>query len=87
MTTWRSNAYHASMPTNNEVQRAADIAGGVQELAEIAGVSVAAVYQWIKGERPVPATKAPLIEKATGVPAEKLCPAVPWEIIRAQATP
>lgn len=66
------------------IQRAAKILGGAAELAHAAGVSIQAAYQWINGKRPVPAERAPLIERATGVPCEELCPAVPWDIVRAQ---
>ena len=64
------------------VRRAANLVGGAAALAAIAGVSIAAVYQWINGRRPVPAERAPLIERASGVPCEQLCPAVPWVLVR-----
>jgi DNA-binding transcriptional regulator YdaS (Cro superfamily) len=71
--------------TITPIQRAAKIAGGAAELARIADVSVQAAYQWINGNRPVPAERAPLIERSTGVRCEELCPGVPWDIIRAEA--
>lgn len=64
------------------IKRAAQIAGGAAEIAKIADVSIQAAYQWINGNRPVPAERAPLIERATGVRCEELCPGVPWDIIR-----
>jgi DNA-binding transcriptional regulator YdaS (Cro superfamily) len=65
------------------IQRAAKAVGGAAELARISEVSVQAAYQWISGARPVPAERAPLIERASGVPCEELCPGVPWDIVRA----
>lgn len=65
------------------IQRAAKALGGAAELARVADVSVQAAYQWINGNRPVPAERAPLIERASGVRCEELCPGVPWDIVRA----
>ena len=65
------------------IQRAAAAVGGPAELARVCGVSVQAAYQWINGHRPVPAERAPLIEQASGIRCEELCPAVPWQIVRA----
>jgi DNA-binding transcriptional regulator YdaS (Cro superfamily) len=67
------------------IQRAAEVAGGAAELARVADVSIQAAYQWINGKRPVPAERAPLIEKATGIRCEELCPGVPWSIVRVAA--
>jgi DNA-binding transcriptional regulator YdaS (Cro superfamily) len=64
------------------VQRAARIIGGPAALARACDVTVQAAYQWIAGTRPVPAERAPLIEQATGVPCEEICPNVPWDIVR-----
>lgn len=72
---------HSTMK-ETAIQRAARILGGASGLADAAGVSIQAAYQWINGDRPVPATRAPLIEKATGVLCEDLCPGVPWALIR-----
>lgn len=69
--------------TSSPIQRAADVLGGASELARVCGVSVQAAYQWINGARPVPAERAPLIERATGVRCEDICPGVPWDIVRA----
>lgn len=67
---------------NEAMQRAAQKAGGAAALAALTHVSRAAVYQWINGERPVPASRAPVIEQATGERCEDLCPSVPWALIR-----
>ena len=64
------------------IQRASETLGGAAALAKVAQVSVQAAYQWINGERPVPASRAPLIERATGILSEELCPGVPWALIR-----
>jgi DNA-binding transcriptional regulator YdaS (Cro superfamily) len=62
-------------------RRASEKLGGAARLAEVAGVSIQAAYQWINGDRPVPAERAPLIAAASGVPVEELCPAVPWHLV------
>lgn len=72
------------MSQKAHIQRAVDLVGGVRALATATGVQVQVVYQWLAGDRPVPAERAPLIEQATDgrVTAEDVCPKVPWEIIR-----
>lgn len=67
---------------NEAVQRAAKKLGGVAAMAQLTQVSKTAVYQWISGDRPVPAARAPIIEQATGERCEELCPSVPWSILR-----
>ena len=39
------------------------------------------IEHWLKAGR-VPAEKAPLIERASGVPVEALCPEADWNVIR-----
>lgn len=48
------------------VKRACEILGGQIRVAEACAASAAQVNQWTKGVRPVPATKAAAIERATG---------------------
>lgn len=66
------------------IQRATAIIGGAAKMADLTGVTKGAVYQWLAGERPVPATRAPVIEHACGgaVTADELCPGVPWSLVR-----
>lgn len=67
---------------NEAMHRAVKKIGGVAAVAALTHVTKSAVYQWMKGERPVPAERAPVIENASGEPCEELCPAVPWALIR-----
>lgn len=66
------------------IKKACELVGGAAKLAVLADVSLTAVYQWLAGDRPVPAERAPLIERATNgkVRADELCPKVPWDIVR-----
>lgn len=60
------------------IRKACEIAGGISALARKIGVKPPTVHQWVTGDRPVPAKRAPQIEKATGgaVLRESLCPDV-----------
>jgi DNA-binding transcriptional regulator YdaS (Cro superfamily) len=42
------------------------------------------VEHWLSAGR-VPADKAPLVERATGIRCEELCPGVAWDVLRLQA--
>lgn len=68
----------------NGIQRAAEALGGTARLAEIAGVTTSAASQWINGQRPVPAERAPMIAEASGVPIDEICPSVPWHLVQRQ---
>lgn len=56
-------------------------------LADLIGVSPAAVNQWISGHRPIPAERCPAIERATNgaVRCEDLRPDVEWSVLRIPA--
>ena len=59
------------------IRKAADIVGGVKELAEALGVPKATVYSWRDGVRNFPAAKlGARLEAATGgkVSRKHLCP-------------
>lgn len=57
--------------------------GSPSKLAKAVGAGVLRqhVEHWLKVGR-VSAEKAPDVEKATGVPCEKLCPDVNWGVLR-----
>lgn len=61
------------------LDRAIAAVGGKQtELAQAVGVSAQAVGQWVARNRPIPADRCALIERATGVRCEELRPDVVW---------
>lgn len=60
---------------------AVERAGGKSALAKAIGVSPQALSNWVARES-VPPKYAALIERETGVPADFLCPDIPWHIIR-----
>jgi len=80
------------MQTNNNASRitverietvwcARQLAGGTAKLARIANVTPPMVSKWLWGTRPVAPASAVAIELALGVPADKLCPLVPWDAL------
>ena len=66
----------------NALQRAADLCGGASVLAGLLGVSVQVVSNW-RG-RGVPASRCPMIERATlgQVKCEELRPDIEWAVLR-----
>lgn len=78
-----------SGPMNTTVQkpieRAIEIVGSAKKLAEILGVTSAAITQWKDGR--VPAERCPEIERATQgrVLCEELRHDVAWDVIRKNA--
>lgn len=58
-------------------------ADGVKNLAERIGVGQSTVSMW-KARGRVPAENCPAIERETGVRCERLCPGVPWDVLRQQ---
>ena len=58
--------------------------GTQRKLAEILGVTEAAVWQVRKGRRAIPARWCPLIEEATkgAIKCEKLRPDIKWQVLR-----
>lgn len=69
------------------IDRAAEILGSQNALAELCGVSKGAVSQWKDPGRRVPAEYCPLIERATNgqVRCEDLRPDIAWVVLRQQA--
>lgn len=47
------------------IERACAEVGSQTALAEMLGVSLSAVNQWVRGERPVPVQHCPAIERVT----------------------
>jgi len=70
------------------IRQAADQLGGVTEMAKKLGISTQAVYQWIRGERQVPAERCPQIERLTAgaVRCEQIRPDVEWSVLREKST-
>lgn len=60
------------------------ICKGVSVLADRIGVAQSTVSMW-KARGRVPAENCPAIERETGVRCERLCPGVPWDVLRLQA--
>lgn len=54
------------------------------DLARALGVTVPAVYQWLRGLRPIPPRLAVEIERLTDgkVTANDICPFIDWDFIR-----
>jgi DNA-binding transcriptional regulator YdaS (Cro superfamily) len=69
------------------LEKAAEIIGSQTALANLLGVSKAAVGQWKEPGRRVPAEHCPLIERATtgAVRCEELRPDIAWDVLRMQA--
>lgn len=57
---------------------------GVTAFAQRIGVAQSTVSMW-KARQRVPAENCPTIERETGVRCERLCPGVPWGVLRQQA--
>lgn len=72
----------------NSISTAAELVGGVSALARLLGVTPSAVHQWLRGLRPVPAERCPVIERLTlgAVTCEQLRPDVEWSVLRQSAT-
>jgi DNA-binding transcriptional regulator YdaS (Cro superfamily) len=72
------------MTPQEALEKAAEILGSMQTLAEKLGVTKGAVSQWKLEGRRIPAEHCPLIEKLTGgeVRCEQLRPDVEWAAIR-----
>lgn len=73
------------MDTNKTpIELACSAVGSQAELARMLGVLPAAVFQWTKKTRPIPAERCPSIEQATGglVRCEELRPDVNWGVLR-----
>ena len=68
-----------SLPVH-PLDEAARRAGGRARLAELLGVTPAAVGNW--KAREIPAEYCPLIERDTGVVCERLRPDVAWGVLR-----
>lgn len=68
------------------IVRACREVGGQAELARVLKVTPAAVNQWCRSTRDVPAERCPEIERATNgaVRCEDLRPDVAWEVLRLQ---
>lgn len=64
---------------------AARVVGSEAALARALQVNKAALHQWKRPGREVPAKYAPRIERLTGVKAELLCPSVDWALVRSDA--
>lgn len=66
------------------IEKACALVGGQAALARLLGVTPAAVNQWTKGLRPVPAERCPSIERLTSgaVRCEQICPDVDWAFLR-----
>lgn len=69
------------MTPSEAVAKAADVLGNPSQLARRLGVKPPTVYQWVNGERPVPAKRAVQIEGLTGgqISRRDLCPDFPWD--------
>ena len=68
----------------NALEQAAEVVGSQTKLAELLGVSKAAVAQWKLPGRRVPLTHCMAIEKATygKVKCEDLRPDINWTVVR-----
>lgn len=60
--------------------------GGQVALARAVGVSQSLVSNWCVGNLVVPADRCPAIERASGVPCERLRPDVEWRRVRGVVT-
>jgi DNA-binding transcriptional regulator YdaS (Cro superfamily) len=71
------------------ILKACSLVGSQVKMASILEVSSSMVSQMVKGTRPIPADKCPLIERATEgrVRCEDLRPDVDWQYIRGTAMP
>lgn len=69
------------------IDAAARVVGSQKALADLLGVTRAAVGQWKEEGRRVPAEHCPVIERETGgkVRCEELRPDVAWDVLRMQA--
>lgn len=71
------------------IDAAADCVGSQSALADLLGVTKAAVSQWKQEGRKVPAEHCPLIERETSargrpVTCEQLRPDIAWDVVRGQ---
>lgn len=65
---------------STDIKQACDAVGGQLALAQMLGVTAAAVSQWVSGLRQTPPDRCPAIERATDgrVNCEALRPDVRW---------
>ena len=76
---------------HENLARACETVGGKAVLAQLIGVTPQAMSQWVSGDRPLPAERCPLIERATRdhgkqvIRCEDLRPDVAWDVLREQA--
>lgn len=61
------------------IEKAIKVAGGITQLARRLKVTPPTVHQWVSEQRPIPADRAPDIERETGVRCEELCPDEHWQ--------
>lgn len=69
-----------SFMENTHIKTACDIVGGQAAMARILGVSTPTINQWVSGDRPIPESRGPSIEKSVfgKVICDDLCPDVSW---------
>lgn len=65
----------------NGLSKAIEKAGGQSALAAHLGISTQVVHNWTRRGN-VPPEYAPVIEDDFGIPADELCPGIPWDRIR-----
>lgn len=81
--------------STSPIVSACALLGGQAEMARALGVTPAAVNQWCKGLRAIPAERCPIIERLTKervrelgqgepVTCEQLRPDVAWSVLREQ---
>lgn len=68
------------------IEQACAAVGSQAELARMVGVMPAAVFQWVRKTRPIPAERCPAIEQATNglIRCEDLRPDVKWSVLRGE---
>ena len=79
---------YKAMPNNlrmKAIERARELLGGTNEMAQALKVKPPTVSEWINGKRPVPAQHCPVIERLTAgaVRCEELNDTVDWAYLRA----
>ena len=67
-----------NMCSINPIEQLLIVVHSRKEVAEIAGVSVSAVGQWLSGKKQPSPLCAIKIESKTGFPKEKLRPDIDW---------
>jgi DNA-binding transcriptional regulator YdaS (Cro superfamily) len=81
--------YGIQMTSEQALEKATEIVGSMQALAEKLGVTKGAVGQWKLPGRRIPAEHCPAIERLTdgAVRCELLRPDVDWAAVRTGTTP